>query len=437
MKVVITHCYSDSNKGDLAIVLATVQALQRLFPGTTITLQSVYPEEDLDFAFHFRFIRRTGARVEEGILPSPYVDTAAHGVTRNLKALARLVRSYLGLRLWRYLPGITRTLNKKQSQAIRTIEDADLIIAKGGQYIYNDQGGMRGHLYLQRMLETIAFPQRLGKPVVMLGQSVGPINGKLALRATRRALIGCTALVVREEKTARLLEDLGLRVKVAPDMAFLIEPSRPNGELDILEALSANEWLGVTVVNWSFPSSTDKSAARAAYKRALLETAEEAQRKWGLGTVFFPQVVVKHHGESDVELVEELCDELENRGVRVTHTNEDLSPAELSYLYGRCAVLVGTRLHSCILAACSNTPVIAIRYQGYKTEGVMAGLGLNGFVHDINSVDSSRLLKSLEDALSSRRTLSKQIEFRVSNHRRKLGETLAALIEQTNGGSRR
>ena len=86
----------------------------------------------------------------------------------------------------------------------------------------------------------------------------------------------------------------------------------------------------------------------------------------------FPQVTVQHHGESDLDLLTQLAQRLQQLGVPYLLVSDDLAPEELSYLYGRCQVLLGTRLHSCILAACAATPVVAIRYQGFKTEGIMS-----------------------------------------------------------------
>jgi polysaccharide pyruvyl transferase WcaK-like protein len=107
---------------------------------------------------------------------------------------------------------------------------------------------------------------------------------------------------------------------------------------------------------------------------------------------------------------------LRQRGVNVMSITADLWPDEFSYLYGRCRALLGTRLHSCILAACAGCPVVAIRYQGYKTEGVMKGLGLEAFVHDINNVKEEPLLESVHQVLLERDGISERILNRVHSY---------------------
>ena len=46
MKIVLIHCYSDNNKGDLGIILATIQLLRAATPSVTITAVSTFEEKD-------------------------------------------------------------------------------------------------------------------------------------------------------------------------------------------------------------------------------------------------------------------------------------------------------------------------------------------------------------------------------------------------------
>jgi len=76
LNVLILHGYSDSNKGDLAIVVGMVQGIVATRPGARIQLQSVYSQTDPEFDFHHRFVRKMGVTVQQMAVPSPYVDSA-------------------------------------------------------------------------------------------------------------------------------------------------------------------------------------------------------------------------------------------------------------------------------------------------------------------------------------------------------------------------
>lgn len=429
MKILILHGYSDSNKGDLAIVVGMVHGIRSVRPEALLTLQSVYSESDPDFGFHHRFVKKLGVCVEQMSIPSPYVDNASHSSLRNLIALVNLLRSGFGELCVRYLP-IIGSLFPRQRRAIASIEAADVILLKGGQYIYNDQRGIRAFLYLWRILHPIAVAVQLKRRVVMLGQSVGPLVDTRGRQMVRHALSMCSRLIVREQKSKALLCDLGLEslVRVAPDFAFLIVPARPSRFASLLEQFALRQWLGVTVVNWSFPDSPTPLAKREEYLDALFESVRRVSEESGLGVALFPQVTVKHHGESDLDLLYRLAERLDKAGVPYFLVEVDLAPEELSYLYGLCRVLLGTRLHSCILAACAGCPIVAIRYQGFKTEGVMAELGLEERVFDISDMNSDLIVSAIRESLEQRDEISMSIQLRVQGFQEELKAQLKEIL---------
>lgn len=398
-----------------------VKGIRVARPGCKITLQSVYSESDPDFDFHHRFVRRMGVRVEQMAVPSPYVDTAGHNTFRNLIALRNLMASAAAELLVRILPPLDKFF-EKQAIALDSIKRSNIVFLKGGQYIYNDQRGVRALLYLWRILHPIYVSHSLGRPVVMLGQSVGPLVDTRGRNMTSRALALCKLLVVREKKSEALLGELGLQhiTELAPDLAFLIEPARPDAFDSVARQLEEGNWLGVTVVNWSFPDANDPRSKRDAYIRDLAEVAGRVYARNGLRIALFPQVTVQHHGESDLDLLKVFARNLEQMKVPYLLVTDDLAPEELSYLYGRCQVLLGTRLHSCILAACAKTPVVAIRYQGFKTEGVMAELGLENQVFDISEIDINGIENAICKSYETREVMSKQIERNVAKFRAQL-----------------
>ena len=408
MKAVITHCYSDSNKGDLGMLMATIEGLRRLRPEMTITLQSLYPVSHEEFEYHTRSVRALGLPVEGCIIPSPYVDENPPSAKRNLAALLRLARGYLGLLLCRISPRLGGLLQKQQEKSYRSLQSADIVIAKGGHYLYNDQGGLRAWLYIWRLLTCIRVPILMNKPTILLGHSIGPIYGGNARRMAQDILSRCNSIVVREQRSGEVFAELGIRdnVTLAPDLAFLIEPAPP--EIPAFFA-NHNAWIAVSINNWIFPESAAPATQKKRYVDGMIETLCEANRRWNLRPVFFLQEFVRQHGSSDVDLVESMVAELRDRGVHGEVIEDDLWPSELSYLYGLCRVTLATRFHSCIYSALAGTPVIAIRYQGFKTEGVMADAGMERFVHDIDDIHADRILEQIDEILEHRPEYSAKV----------------------------
>ncbi len=432
MNVVITHCYSDSNKGDLGMLMGTIGELRRLVPDANIVVQSLYSESHERWAYHTRCVRALDLRVEEGILPSPYIDEEEPNAVRNLLALLRVARDFLCLKLMALHPGLGRLIRKPQAKAYASLRAADLVIAKAGHYLYNDQGGLRASLYIWRLFTGIATPIRLGKPTLLLGHSIGPIYGRKARRLARDVLSGCSSIVVREKRSREVLANLGVtdNVALAPDLAFLTEPKAPEIPAFFQDH---DAWLAVSINNWTFPESREPERQKQRYADAILDTLSEAHTRWNLRPLFFLQEFVQQHGSSDVQLVESMLKDLRARQVPAEVLEGELWPSELSYLYGRCRLALATRFHSCIYAALTGTPVVAIRYQGYKTEGVMAEAGLERFVHDIDDLDSAPLLRDIEEMLENHAAFSEQICAYAARAREALQTDIGNLIPTTHG----
>jgi polysaccharide pyruvyl transferase WcaK-like protein len=215
------------------------------------------------------------------------------------------------------------------------------------------------------------------------------------------------------------------KVSVAPDLAFVTQPA---GTLPAEDSLPARPWIGVTVVHWSSPGNPEPAAAQRSYLETIAEALVTAHFKSWLSPVLVEQVTAQHHGRHDRPLLASLVERLKAAGVPATILTEDLSPAELSAFYGQCDVVLATRLHTVILAACAGTPAVAISYQGFKTQGIMRSLNLERYTHDISSVSSTAMTRSLVDVLSRQAELRADIANRVEENRRAIARSAEMIL---------
>tara|TARA_R110002033_G_scaffold99404_1_gene147787 strand:- start:124 stop:1410 length:1287 start_codon:yes stop_codon:yes gene_type:complete len=394
--IVITHGYSDSNKGDLAITQATVSILKKKFPKANITLMSTFRIEDPDFWFHNRKMKENDIDIIQGILPTPYLGSDSSFII-NLMAVARLVKDIIQLKISINLPFLGKYIGGKQHLAVNTIKKADLVVVKGGQFIYNDKEDLRGNLFLWRTLQPIKVAHQLNKKNIIFGQSVGGFATTRSEKTAAKYLKLCDKVLVREKLSYDLLSKYNVKnLELMPDTAFYIDKKEVEINFNNIED---KDVLGITVVNWNFAESNNPEKAKEQYISNLIYSIEESTVKLNLFPVFIPQVTVKHHGKSDLDLINLISIKLNEKGIKHYTIKEDYSASEMVCLYSKCKLLIGTRLHSCILAAVAGIPVIAIRYQGFKTQGVMDMLGFGHFVHDIHYLDGNKLLKDVESIL--------------------------------------
>ena len=416
--IVITHGYSDSNKGDLAITQATVDGLKEFYPNARITLLSTFREKDSHFWHHNRKMKTNDIEIIQGILPTPYIGGET-SIMVNAIAAIRLCKDYFQLLISKY--GIIgKIFGGRQYKAYSLLKCADLVIVKGGQFIFNDKEDLRGNLFLWRTLQPISVAYKLGKPIVVLGQSIGSFASRKSEKYAMKYIALCNQVVVREELSLKLLNKYRLKnIMLVPDCAFFIEKKDVHIDLSITKE---KEILGVTVVNWTFPENKNPKNAKEKYIHNLVLSIEIAFKKFNLFPVFVPQVTVKHHGKSDLDLIYLVQKKLNIKGVNSLVLKDDFNANEMVGVYAKCKMLIGTRLHSCILAANAGTPIIAIRYQGFKTQGVMKMLGFENFVHDINHLKSKELTKNIEAILINDTEIRLQLKRKVKQFREELNE---------------
>jgi polysaccharide pyruvyl transferase WcaK-like protein len=374
-------------------------------------------------------VTRAGLPVIEGILPSPYLDDQGSGIGRNLAAVFRLMHEVLCLALL-LVSSVFAPLHPKKARALRELRQASLVIARGGQYLHNESGRLRGLLYLGRMLLNIAVSIWLGRPTIILGLSIGPVHGRLARWCLRETIRSCRHIVVREALSAAYLHSIGIsdNVHILPDLGFLTMPDETQR---VCAALPDAPRIAVTLINWSFPGCARPRQALARYLDAVFDTLVSCHARQALVPILVLQVSAMHHGQHDAPVVAQLYERLVAAGVPARIVDADLTPAELCFLYSQCEVVLATRLHAAILAACAGTPSVAIRYQGFKTQGVMADLGLARYTHDINALNGEALTESIRHVLDQRTMLPAEIRQRVAYYRNELLSTVGWIAKST------
>ncbi len=318
MRILITDSYCSSNRGDAAILDAMLEGL-----------------------------RRRGARVEV-VTHFPEVTTSFHDVDAiddgDVRAVALAVAR------------------------------ADLVVSCGGNFT-DDQLGEE----LNPSLAVLHLARRTSKPYALFGQSVGPLRRPMSRQAARDVLDGAAWICVRDDASAKVLADLGVRapVRVGTDAAVLgrTNPAAPgNGPI-----------LGVTVRAWPFPGQRDPVACQDRYEAEIVKTADRWVAETG-GQVRFYSTCTGYGGyphddrvaarrvaaamEADAEVVEAV----------------DLDFATLRGEIGACDLFLGTRMHSLVFATTAGVPSVGIACE-QKTFQWMSQVGLGGRVVPIERCD--------------------------------------------------
>ncbi|MBR4400946.1 MAG: polysaccharide pyruvyl transferase CsaB [Synergistes sp.] len=104
----------------------------------------------------------------------------------------------------------------KLSEVIKACRQSRILLLGGGG-LFQDSTSLRSCVYYWAV---ILIARICGMTVFAAGQSVGPLRSRLAFIITRHALSLCSKISVRDEPSMKLIEKLGLKAEMTPDLAL-------------------------------------------------------------------------------------------------------------------------------------------------------------------------------------------------------------------------
>jgi colanic acid/amylovoran biosynthesis protein len=412
MRILILNTCSTLNRGDAAIVLGQIRLLQKTCPGADIALTSKTPA--LDRAFYDPL----GVEVLPPLIPAL---SSYRGAGRKLSEGARALAAV----------GDKRRL-------LQAVRDADLVLSCGGGYFYSYRRLLPGTTFWQNVVHAY-LATALHKPLIFMPQSFGPFASPLARRGVRHLLERESVVQVfaREEISHRLLRKMigqatQARLSLCPDMAFYLAADGFGPTARDETAGAERPTLVMNLRPWAFPEAQDPAARHEGYMQAMLAAAHHFVRRYGGQVVVVPQALGPDPAEDDRTICQEFCRRVRCLPVAAQAVHyrepETSSLAEYLDLLSGAKLLVGTRLHSCILALLCGAPAISVGYQ-YKSQGTLDLLGLGHLNLDIQDLAADRLLALVEATMDRHRELRQEIRQRVGQACGQIEADVVGLIQ--------
>lgn len=256
----------------------------------------------------------------------------------------------------------------------RIMKGLDLIIIGGGGLLM-DMYKRDAPLYSVLGLTGKAS----GCRIAIHGVGAGPIDTKVGKFFIKRLLQAASTVAVRDEKSKQLLERIGVKkdVRVIYDPAFSVPRSSPRTHTDRIQKV------GVTAVPYfssQYWPETDL-ARYEAYISGVAHALDQLIAEKKVQVTFFSTKFPE-----DVQVTKDIASHMTARDcVQINENN--LLPEEIVALASEQDVIIGTRLHSLILAVNAGTPVIGIEYHP-KVKDFMATIDNEQFSVPIQDVDS-------------------------------------------------
>lgn len=363
-RILIVGNHTCGNRGDCAILRGLLECLEDALPGSRIDVTSRFPVS-------------SEYLLGRPLLPDAlnrYYQEAARKPLGSLRAkvlrrwVPRLLHGHVRKRWWaRFIP-----LPRVHREYLAFLASYDLVIQVGGSFFVDLYGATQ---YDQASCALLA-----GRPVYMLGHSVGPFQHAFFREVSRDVMARVEALALREEVSARYMQEAAIpqdRVRWTSDTAWLVHPgdpvapdmARPTVAVTFRELAPFDKRLGVSQAQYeaAFAELLDAVIEAGFHVRALSTcTAIDGYPKDDRMIALKVRARLRHPEAFEVVM-------------------DELNDVQLGRQLGACVLTIGTRLHSAIISMNFGTPSVALNYE-HKSEGIMKRLGIDELAVPVHSL---------------------------------------------------
>jgi polysaccharide pyruvyl transferase CsaB len=316
--------------------------------------------------------------------------------------------------------GVAAVYRLNYPDIMRVLIKSDLLISGGGSLLQDVTSDRSLYYYLSIMM----LAKKLGKPVMLYAQGIGPVRGELAKGAMRYIGNMVDLITVRDEGSCDELKALGVTtppIYVTADPVLALHPVDKEIGRSILRrhklegatpliGLSAREWK-----DWSY------------YKHIMAQAVDQLAEEFGARIVFIPM-----QWPDDQEVAHKIKSRMRRPAVLL---EEEYTTSELLSLVGNLDMLIGIRLHALIFAAVMHTPMVGISYDP-KIDRFLETLG-DRHIGTLQNVTLEELVSAVRTVWPEIRRPNKAREERINHLRNKAfqnAELAMALIENRKRG---
>jgi polysaccharide pyruvyl transferase CsaB len=281
----------------------------------------------------------------------------------------------------RALHGLDALPRMRLSAVRRSLKSSDLLISGGGSLI-QDATSVRSAVYYLAILRMAAM---CGTPTVLYAQGVGPLRRGITRWLARLAVDRVELAMVRDEASAELLREIGVRrppIEVVADPAFALEAAPAADCAAVLQRAGiapGERFVGVALRPWADGPGDDVWAATI---RAIAQTT-------GAGVLLLPM-----QPPGDTEMALRLAAHTPASAV----VRDALAPRVALGLVRAMTGLVAMRLHALVFGATGGVPLVGISYDP-KVRALMRSLGQYERCVDIGAIEPIAVAGSLAAAI--------------------------------------
>jgi len=328
---------------------------------------------------------------------------------------------YKGRKLFRRLCGLWRE--------IRALYNTDLLIWGGGHLLQDKSS----QLYIPFHLSKVFLAKVMGKRVAAYAIGVGPIDKQIGRVLTKYIVNKIDFISVRDKESKEVLKNVGVRrpIHVTVDPAILLSPINQERAKEILleekiivdnnplVGIAPRRWFhhryGLVPVEYVVKHARWGPTQRIKYeklKATIAYVADFLISKMNAKIIFVPMYTCV--GQEDDKVAYEIIEKMEHKhDAKVI--NGSYTPQQVMGIFELMDLLIGMRMHSLILAAAVNIPIIGLNYSP-KGTSFMQRIGQENFsfnIEDDISVDTNTIIEKIQLIFSIKGKIKEDLKIKV------------------------
>ncbi len=309
----------------------------------------------------------------------------------------------------KYLDQIFRVLNGETDvlpaddqfwELFRVIQGCDAVLIAGGGNMNSTCGWL-----LYERAAVAAMAKHLGKPLVISGQTFGPVLTSKDAATLARLLKSADLVGAREGQSRRLALALGLaELKLSAgldDAAFL-------GSSVSVPPVHTDSYIGVSF------SPARGGLAEGEFYRDLGTVLDELAEVSGLGIVFIPHMDSATVRNQDLHAHEQIAATMRTTNLKLL---EVLPSEEAAAMTAGASIVITSRYHPAVFSTGAGVPAVALstdHYSDIRLSGALGNWGLGSF----NLPLTSLLTGGFREAVLAAWAQRSEIEAHLRNLRR-------------------
>jgi colanic acid/amylovoran biosynthesis protein len=277
---------------------------------------------------------------------------------------------------------------------------ADAIVSCGGSFLTDTY-------HIDHVLAGYELGLDLGKIMITLGQTLGPFADTRNLDTVGHVLSRFDLVALRDQRSGEMAKRMGVppaNIVTAADMAFNLTYV---GRTDT-HTVRRVPRVGVSVRRWIFPGVSDIENENEKYIARMVETLDSLVQQTGAEIVFVSTCQgVPSYAYRDEEVALKIHERLRHRDRAIIDRSFNTPEQYMEKIAG-VDVLVGTRMHACILAMIAGTPAVNVEYE-FKSRELFDRLGLADLIVSISDFEPRELVGKVASVLEDRESVKRRI----------------------------